>query len=540
MKKLIFVFFALIAFSASAQNAKTARPLYDVKTIGEIRLLIPVKSWTDALDSMRANGAKGMISGSAMVDGVKYEGAGIRYRGDKSYITGQKRNPFTVKLNFSTPEQNHQGYTTLKISPALRDPSMVREILFHEIAGKYMPGSQACYTKLYINEEYIGIFVNLEPVEHAFLTRTFGHSSGALFKAGVDDKPTIPANCKQNIFGSLEYEDDVQCYKGNFELESSADEGWNELQNLTRTLNQDLRNIETKLDVDQTLWMLALNNVMVNLNSYSGNVSVNYYLYMDGANRFHPIHWDLNLAFGSYKNIGVGSDLELRQLQELDPLLHADNPYKPLISALLKDDFYRKIYLAHVKQILQENFWNGTYEKRAQELQGMIVVPFYDSKYNLYSLDEFQRSLRETIGKRSKIPGIVELMNKRGAYLKKHPELTALPPAILEVNSVKRDKLSDQKVNRFNISVKADRFPKRLVIYHRQAAGQPFTATQMTEESAPNLKSGEKMFTVSLEGKSADAVLEYYIVAENAGAVSFAPLDYTKKPYQLKLSDLNK
>ena len=37
---------------------------------------------------------------------------------------------------------------------------MAREMLFHEIAAKYMPSSQASYTKLFVNEEYIGVFVN--------------------------------------------------------------------------------------------------------------------------------------------------------------------------------------------------------------------------------------------------------------------------------------------------------------------------------------------------------------------------------------------
>ncbi|MBK8428777.1 MAG: CotH kinase family protein [Lewinellaceae bacterium] len=60
--------------------------------------------------------------------------------------------------------------------------------------------------------------------------------------------------------------------------------------------------------------------------SYTGNYSQNYYLYKDNFGRFQPVHWDLNLAFGSFKNTGKGSDLEIEDLQTLDPLLHADNP----------------------------------------------------------------------------------------------------------------------------------------------------------------------------------------------------------------------
>lgn len=537
MKNVLITLLALMPLFASAQGSKVVRPLFDKKSIGEIRLTLPAKNWVDALDSMRIYGM-GMMAGSATIDGIRYEGVGVRFRGDKSYQLGLKRNPFTIRLNFSDSAQNHQGHSSIKLSSALRDPSLVREVLFYEIAGKYMPASQACYTKLYVNDEYVGVFVNIESVDKPFLEKTFGSSGNAFFKAGVDYKPEGLPACKQNIFGSLEYEDNIECYKGNFEANSAS--GWAELQELTRILNNDPSKIDRILDVDHTLWMLALNNVMVNLSSYTGNHSVNYYLYRDNSGRFQPIHWDLNLAFGSYKNTGNGSDLELKGLQNLDPLLHADNPYKPLISQLLKEPLYKKIYLSHIRQILEDNFSNGWYEKRAQELQGMIVIPFNDDRNKLYSLDDFQRSLRETIGRKSKIPGIVELMSKRTRYLKDHPELTILPPAITEVNVQGRGKFENQKLTDFRVTAKADHFPQKMMIYYRFNDNDPYAVMLMSEESASNMPSGTKAFAATIEGKGMDSVLSYYIIAENAGSVSFAPQTYFSKPYSIKLSDLNK
>ncbi|MBK7338404.1 MAG: CotH kinase family protein [Saprospirales bacterium] len=46
------------------------------------------------------------------------------------------------------------------------------------------------------------------------------------------------------------------------------------------------------------LWMLAINNVLVNLDSYVGGFAQNYYLYRDSTGIFHPVIWDLNLALG--------------------------------------------------------------------------------------------------------------------------------------------------------------------------------------------------------------------------------------------------
>jgi hypothetical protein len=541
MKKLFLALLLALPFAAGAQTGKSApRPLFDKKTIGDIRLTLPVKNWVDALDSMRIYGM-GMLTGKAVVDGQTYEGVGVRFRGDKSYQMGLKRNPLTIKLNHTDPEASHQGYPQLKLSSALRDPSLVREMLFLDIASKYVPAPQASYSKLYINGEYVGAFVNVESIDHAFLERNYGAPvRAALFKAGTDYKPeTLPATCRQNIFGALEYEDNLECYRGNFE--TNADQAaWTELQELTRVLNREPTNLERILDVDRALWMLALNNVMVNLSSYTGTHSTNYYLYADKEGRFQLIPWDLNLAFGSFKNTGVGSDLELADLQQLDPLLHADNPYKPLISQLLKDNFYRKVYLAHMRQILEENFLNGWYEKRAKELQAIVVVPFNDDKNKSYSYEDFKSSLTSTVGKRSRIPGIVELMSKRARFLKNHAELTALPSAISDVSVQGRGKYEKEKLNTFHVTAKADRFPKRMWMYYRFAGTLPYTVMAMDEEASTDLPSGVKQFSGNITAPSEDAVLEYYILAENAGTVSYLPTGYMTKPFRTKLADLNK
>jgi hypothetical protein len=534
MKKFLFALSLLLPLLATAQSDKAYRPLFDSKSIGEIKIKLPVAKWVDALDSMRIYGM-GMLSGTASVDGVMYDGVGIRFRGDKSYQKGLKRNPLTIKLNYGKNDQNHQGYSQIKLSSSLRDPSMVREVLFHEIAAQYMPSSQTSYTKLYVNDEYLGVFVNIESVDKSFLERNYSQAKGAFFKAGVDYKPEgLPAACKQNLFGSLEYEENVDCYKGNFEMQSSG--GWADLQELTRVLSTgDAAKIDRILDVDRTLWMLALNNVLVNLNSYSGNHSVNYYLYKDPTGRFQPAHWDLNLSFGSYKNTGAGSDLDLKALQNLDPMLHADNPYKPLIHQLLKDPLYKKIYLSHIRQIIEDNILNGSYLKRAQDLQGLIIVPYSNYAENSYSKEDLQKSLRETVGKKSKIPGLSELMDKRGQFLKKHPELTALPSAVTEVSFSGRAKFDNGKANTYKLSLKADRFPKRVWFHYRFDVNEPFMSVLMTEDAGNALPSGVKAFAHSFDAPSADAVLHYYIMVENTGTVSYAPAAYTKQPSKEKL-----
>jgi spore coat protein CotH len=290
-----FLFSALLTAQSAAKTANEVKDFYDINTIRELRLTFTQKNWEDKLDSIRLYG-DGSLLGSATIDGTSFKDVGISYRGGKSFAVGSKRNAYNIKLNFINKNQNHQGYETIKLSNALRDPSMVREVLAYHIAGQYMPAPKANYVKLFINDQYYGLFVNVESVDEAFLNKKYGSDKNTFLKCtpNVLEETPAPEGCKNKIYASLEYEENAQCYTANYELKSK--EGWDDLIGLASVLSKTPDDIHKILNVDETLWMLALNNVLVNLSSYSGQHSQNYYLYKSDDGRFRPILWDLNLS----------------------------------------------------------------------------------------------------------------------------------------------------------------------------------------------------------------------------------------------------
>ena len=52
----------------------------------------------------------------------------------------------------------------------------------------------------------------------------------------------------------------------------------------------------------------------------------------------------------------------LQDLIQLDPLLRLGESDWPLLDVLLSDDKYRRMYIAHMRTIIEENFGNGLYE----------------------------------------------------------------------------------------------------------------------------------------------------------------------------------
>jgi len=523
--------------SIMAQNDNQI-DFFNSDQIQEIKIKFDSDQWQYSLDSLRYNGAN-LLIGEAEINGEMYKNIGVRWRGTRSFTRGAKRNGLNIKLDYINRSQKIQGHGTLKLSKALRDPSLLREVMSYEIARKYMPAPRANYTRVYINDEFYGLFVNVEAIDDAFLKKHFGSNDGALFKANQNAGDNEPVGCKNELYGSLEYENSATCYLNNFEIESK--DGWDELIKLTETLNDDSKNISDILNIDRTLWMLAYNNVLGNLSSYSGKNSVNYYLYQDESGQFNPIIWDMNLSFGSLKSAGDGSDLNSQQMQELDPLLHVDNPYKPLISKLLANDFYQKLYLSHVRQIMRENFYNGDYKDRAKALQSLIRNDFVHDSGNRYKIEDFDNSLDKTIGKRSKIPGIVQYMSKRTSFLNKYPKVMAVPPKMEQPEVEKRAQLSSGNISSFKIRVKSDRFTDRMKIVYRLNGTGDFMEKDIKDDGKNNdgaAKDG--MYCVTITPTNGEKTIEYYIWAENPSMISFSPANYMFQKHTASLEELNK
>ncbi len=533
MKQLFLVLCLMVsAIFTFAQN-----DFYTTDKVHEIKLTLPQSDWMDRLDSLKLYGEDVLI-GTAVIDGKEYKNVGVRYRGGKSFKLGKSRNPFQIKLNHINKNQNHQGYKTLKLSTALRDPSMVREVLGYEIARTYMPAPRANHVKLYINNEYRGLFVNVQAVDDVFLKEHFGTEKNTFIKGTPPKKTMSYKGCKNNLYSALEYEENAQCYFNNYELKSA--DGWDDLIELTRILEKEPEKAAEVLNIDRVLWMLAFNNVLVNLSSYHGDYSQNYYLYKDNQGRFNPVVWDLNLAFGSYKNYYAGkSSLTLKELQELDPFLHADNPQKPLISKILKNDSFKDVYLAHIRTILKDYFLNGLFEKRAKELQNQISVAVINDKFNRYQHKDVLASLTKTIGRKSKIPGIAELMIKRTRFLKKHPAVRPLTSEISDVIVLKRDKFAADPLEVFRIRSTVNRRARKVRLYYRFPEQVEYEMVYMKDDGkSEDKEAGDKIFGVKIAANG-NSKIEYYIVAENAAGVAFFPEHYTNKPLKADLNDLN-
>ena len=540
MKKLTLLFAALFSLF-QITLAQSKGDFFDGSYVHDVRISFTLKDWKDKLDSLRMANSDNMLIGKATLDGTTYDNVGIAYAKNPTYMNGGRRNPWTIRLNYIDKKQNHAGQTSFNISQALRDPSMVREVLGYEIARKYMPASQAGFINLTVDGENRGVHVSIQAMDEVFLGKNFAHTEGAFFRCVPDTRNEIgvKGECEM-VYGALKPQKDVRCMMMNYEMLSKN--GWDDLIELTRILNTEPNNVYKILNIDRTLWFLAYNNVLVNLNSYNGEFSGNYYMYKDKNGQFSFMPTELNLIFGSIKNIDGRSDLDLNGLATLDPLLYLNNESKPLISQLLKNQDFKKIYFAHVKQILADWFDNGNYKTRAEALQKIINPYFEQDKIPPYPSADFKRSLTETVGAVTKIPGIVELMTLRAKFLKKYPDMLMVAPQISEITVSSRKKNTTQTITEFHIKAKVDRFPRRVRIFYRPVGYTgAFEEAQMFDDGKNHdVEAGDKIFGKAINPQGKYDAIEYYILAENAAAAIFEPANYVAERHKATLLELNK
>lgn len=404
---------------------------FSLDHLPEIHLSFSEPNWDSVLDSLFLAGEDGRLTADVEIDGTLLQGVGVRYKGFSSVSVDRDKNPFNIKLNYTSDSLSYQGIDKIKLANVIQDPSFVREVLSYQSARRCMPSGRANFALLYINDAFWGVYTNVEAVDRQFLERHHWTSTGPLFKGSPQTLDLFGENA--NLSDSPG--DILAPYFDLYELKSAS--GWVELFGLIQTLNGAPDEVAGVLDVDRTLWMHALNYALVNFDSYVGYAQ-NYYLYADHHGRFQPIPWDMNMSFASFRLTDASEfydGFSIEEAKTVDPLTHLDNVSvfpRPLMRNLFEDNTFRRMYMAHLRTIVEEDFASGEYIEEGQALRALIE-PWVELDTNkFYGLDDFHANFDSTVSDLVQYPGITDLMADRSEYLLALPGI-ANPPSIAEV-----------------------------------------------------------------------------------------------------------
>lgn len=498
---------ALFFISLFSESLIAQEDFYDINHIPEIRVTFFQENWDEILDQFYIDGLEERLLCDVEIDGTLIEGAGIRYKGFSSVSVNYTKNPFNIKLDYTYPDSAYQGYDKIKLSNVIQDPSFVREALSYEIARNYMPAGKANFAKLFINGEYWGLYTNVEAVNKNFLSQHFQSTDGPFFKCNPEELELFGENANLSNSPGTSPEDYYELYS------IKSDDGWEQLVNFIATLNENPTEIEPLLNIDRSLWMHALNYSFINFDSYVG-YGQNFYVYQDENGQFNPILWDMNMSFGSFR-LTDGSEyfdgFNIEQAKTIDPLTHLNNTSvfpRPLMRNLFENSTYELMYLAHMRTIFDEYFYNNFYAERAESMQSLIDEDVLADVNKFYSYDDFINNLNSTVTDFIDYPGITDLMDARAEYLASYPGFANSPDITGITNSPEELELGGTMTFTCNASSAAEVF-----LYHRSDSGL-FQKVEM-------VNSGGNEYEISLENTS--NFLEYYFYAQNEEAGRFSP-----------------
>ena len=511
------VFMLMLASGVFSQD------FYDIETINTIELEFDTPYWDRILDSLFAAGEGERLIGNVVINGVQFDSVGVRYKGFSSYDPDNIKNPMNIKLDYVIGNQSLDGYICLKISNNSFDPTFLREVITYEITRNYTPASKANYANVYINGDLMGLYINVQAVDEYFNQDQFYDDDRAYFKGELGYGAAAMTDVWQY------YGPDSSRYYDYYEIKSEY--GWGELIEFLDVFNNTPENMEEVLDVDRTLWFIALHNLTVHLDSplVWGR---NYYTCQDVNGRFNPVPWDINMGFGGFNMVPGLGFLSLADMQQLDPFFQMNFENNAMVNKVLTVSTYNRMYVAHMKTMLDENFSGTDFLDRALEIQSIIDASVIADTNKFYSYEDYQRNVVSSIGFGPfATVGLTELMDARAEFVLNHRAFLALPPAIGEVSY---SPLAVEPSSTVWFNVEAPEASMVLLGYRLNNTDR-FERTEMYDDGLHNDgEADDGIYGVSVTAGYSD--LEYYIYGENEEAGMFSPERAESEFYTVPIS----
>lgn len=286
------------------------------------------------------------------VEGGEFKDVGLRYKGNFSFMSSSAAAPlfanFKLKIDTYTAKGAWDGEKTFNLHAGVLDTSKMREaIAFAVFRAAGVPASRTAYAELFFSvpgvyqETSAGLFTIIEDVNKRFLAHVLPPGTGLLMK---------PEGLRGGVQGTSDtWASYTPTLRPDRDATPHEQQRVLEFAHLISQTDVALfrAKIGTYLDIDEFLRFVAVNALIVNMDSYLTG-GHNFYLYLDPKDdKFRFIPWDQDLSMGS-RGFGPGG------LDVMQP--SRDNP---LIYWLLDDPAVNAQYRAIVKK-LASTIFNAT------------------------------------------------------------------------------------------------------------------------------------------------------------------------------------
>jgi spore coat protein CotH len=278
---------------ALAAEEPTSAEVFDDTTVHEIRLAMHSGDWGALQEHYLQNT---FYPADVTVDGYTVRNAGVRSRGTGS--RDARKPGLRVTFDEYVSDQTFAGLKGLVLDNFRQDPAMMKESLSMALFARMgLAAPRVSHARVYVNDDYLGLFAIIEPIDKRFLRRALGEDSGYLYEF--------------EWAGAYRFEwlgDDPMRYAEMFESETRESEPAAQrfstlVQMITATTRESTsawqRTMGRYFDFDTLFAYVAVESFLADHDGLGGDWGINnFYLYrFAGSDRFQFLPWDKDVTF---------------------------------------------------------------------------------------------------------------------------------------------------------------------------------------------------------------------------------------------------
>lgn len=409
MKAYWFIIFAFPLFAYSQILSVEESVIYDDSILPRIDITIAQADLDFILASENRESDEEFTATfqfSSLNFNALEENIGFRLRGNTSRNSAKKS--FKVSFNSFEKGRDLKGFEKMNLNGEHNDPTITRAKLCWDLMNSlHLPATRTNHVELYINNEYYGLYLNVEHIDEEFVELRFGNKDGNLYKclwpADLKYKGDNPDAYKEEHSGRRTYE-----LKTN-----ESEDDYTGLARFIKVLNQTSSSlfeeeIEKIFDVNSYLRALAVEVLVAHWDNYGINQN-NFYLYDNPANgKFYYIPYDLDNTLGVDFFDEDWADWNIYSWYNDD---------RPLTKRILAVEKYREEFTRVTDRLLREEFLPSKLDPRIDELKALIQDAAERDEFRTYdygfSISDFNKSFETRLDQFHVRYGLKEYIARR-------------------------------------------------------------------------------------------------------------------------------
>jgi len=157
--------------------------LYDEASLPRFDITLPESS----VGALQAD-SETYVTGELRYGDEVVRNIGVRIKGEGSLRTLDEKAAFKLKLDEFVPMQTFRGLRRMTFNNMVEDPSFLAERLAYEVfRAAELPAPRCNNALIYVNDQFYGVYANVETEDKTFLRRWFADEDGNLYEEGQVD-----------------------------------------------------------------------------------------------------------------------------------------------------------------------------------------------------------------------------------------------------------------------------------------------------------------------------------------------------------------